>query len=100
MLHPTESAAKSMHFGLIITCGTVVPFSVLQSCLSCIVLIKAEAILAPWKLAGPQTGRAGVHGMEDEQSKLKQAHNKVIDLGCPFYFLFHCHFHKKLIPLN
>lgn len=46
------------------------------------VIIKAEAILAPQKLAGPQTERAGVHGMEGEQSKLKQAHNKGVDQGC------------------
>lgn len=51
------------------TCVTVVLLSVLKSRLSCTVLIKAEAILAPQKLAGPQTERAGVHGMEDEQNK-------------------------------
>lgn len=45
-------------------------------------LIRAEAILAPQTLTGPQTERAGVHGMEDEQSKLKQAHNKGVDQGC------------------
>lgn len=71
-----------MHCGLIIPCGTVVPLSVLQSRLSCMVIIKAEAILAPQKLAAPQTERTGVHGMEDEQSKLKQAHNKGVDQGC------------------
>lgn len=68
-MHPTETAAKSVHLGIIITCVTVVLLSVLKSRLSCTVLIKAEAILAPQKLAGPQTERAGVHGMEDEQNK-------------------------------
>lgn len=84
-----------MHFGLIITCGTAVPLSVLQSCLSFKVLIEAEAILASQKLAGPQSERAGMYGMEDEQSKLTQAHNKVVDLERPFHILFHNHFHKN-----
>lgn len=71
------------------------PLPLLQSHLSCTVLIKAEAILAPQKLAEPQSERAGVYGMEDEQSKLTQAHNKVVELGCPFHVVFPNHFHKN-----
>lgn len=85
-----------MHFGLSITCSARVCVAIsleLHSANS------GRSNCASQKLAGPQTERAGVHGMEDEESKLTQAHNEVLDQDVLFSSLPPS-FKQKLIPVN